>query len=233
MIELKGKHNIAKVFTDNIDQETISQVIELLNQPFITGSQIRIMPDCHAGKGCVVGTTMTLTDKVVPNLVGVDIGCGMLATKLEETEINLEKLDEVINTQIPSGFNIHDQAKTDFDGIDKFVVPINTDNALKSLGTLGGGNHFIEIDQDGASNLWLVIHSGSRHLGIEVCDHYQRRGISALRKEHIEDKIKTTIAKLKAEGKERDIENTIKIIKMQHQSIPDALCYVSDSDFDG
>ena len=98
MIELKGKHNTAKVFTDNIDQETISQVIELLNQPFTANSQIRIMPDCHAGKGCVVGTTMTLTDKVVPNLVGVDIGCGMYAIKLEETEIDMTRLDTVINT---------------------------------------------------------------------------------------------------------------------------------------
>lgn len=232
MIELRGKHNTAKVFTDNIDQETISQVIELLNQSFTDGSKIRIMPDCHAGKGCVVGTTMTLTDKVVPNLVGVDIGCGMFATKLEETEINLEELDEVINTKIPSGFNVHDQARMDFNEIDNFIAPINIDNALKSLGTLGGGNHFIELNRDKADSLWLVIHSGSRHLGIEVCDHYQRRGISVLRKEHIEDKIKTMIAKLKAEGKERDIENAIKIIKMQHQSIPDALCYISNSDFD-
>ncbi len=231
MIELKGKHNTAKVFTDNIDQETISQVIELLNQPFTTGSQIRIMPDCHAGKGCVVGTTMTLTDKVVPNLVGVDIGCGMLATRLEETEINLEKLDEVINTKIPSGFNIHDQARTGFDGIDKFVAPINIDNALKSLGTLGSGNHFAELDRDKAGNLWLVIHSGSRHLGIEVCDFYQKKGINAIKSNKAT--IKDLIAKYKAEGREKEIETAIKAMSDNNESkIPDALCYVSGTDFD-
>lgn len=231
MIELKGKHNTAKVFTDNIDQETISQVIELLNQPFTADSQIRIMPDCHAGKGCVVGTTMTLTDKVVPNLVGVDIGCGMLATKLEETEINLEKLDEVINTKIPSGFNIHDQAKTGFNGIDKFVAPINIDNALKSLGTLGGGNHFLEVNRDKASNLWLVIHSGSRHLGIEVCDFYQKKGINALKSNKAT--IKDLIAKYKAEGREKEIETAIKAISSNNESkIPDTLCYISGTDFD-
>jgi RNA-splicing ligase RtcB len=105
MLELKGKYGDAKVFTDNIDQETISQVIGLLNQPYAAESKIRIMPDCHAGSGCVIGTTMTLTDKVVPNLVGVDIGCGMYALQLEETDIDLSLLDAAINQYVPAGFN--------------------------------------------------------------------------------------------------------------------------------
>ena len=549
MIELKGKHNTAKVFTDNIDKETISQVIKLLNQSFTANSKIRIMPDCHAGKGCVVGTTMTLTDKVVPNLVGVDIGCldkdseiltphgwikiseyngekiliwnkltekawyehplayiklpcdrffhfhhsqglnqmlsaehkmfiykgqksrgykteiilaqdfvdmakkrikldnygvkttfdiqndglnlnndiirllvmisadgyvrynknrtktyvelhfkksrkikraqqllsnagisfssgkaknsstsiyftlpffydkslkmffnasleelsvlcdeiyfwdgtideirdqrsytstnktnadivqfalatqgirasiyvkdnvkenwktaytvsatknsivsynspanieevpskdgykycfttstgffimrrnnqisitgncGMLATKLEETEIDMARLDTIINACVPSGFSIHDQVRTKFDEINKFIAPINTDNALKSLGTLGGGNHFIEVNRDKEGNLYLVIHSGSRHLGIEVCNFYQKKGTYAVKLSKAD--IKDLIIKYKNEGREKEIEAAIKKVSMSGKSkIPDALCYVSGNDFD-
>jgi RNA-splicing ligase RtcB len=231
MIELNGKYNVAKVFTDNIDSETMSQIIQLLNQPFTADAQIRIMPDTHAGKGCTIGTTMTLTDKVVPNLVGVDIGCGMLAIKLEEKEIDLEKLDQVINEKVPAGFSIHEHAVTKFDELKNILCEIDIDNANRSIGSLGGGNHFIEVNKDADKNLWLVIHTGSRHLGIEVCGHYQRLGIKELRENEIKTKINNAIAKLKAEGKERDIENTIKIIKMQHQSIPDDLCYVEGENF--
>ena len=106
MLELKGKYNTAKVFTDNVDNETISQVIELLNQDYIKDAKIRIMPDCHAGAGCVIGTTMTISDKVCPNLVGVDIGCGMLAVRIAEKDVDLPKLDDVINTYVPAGFNV-------------------------------------------------------------------------------------------------------------------------------
>jgi RNA-splicing ligase RtcB len=232
MIELKGKNNTAKVFTDNIDQETISQVIELLNQPFTADSQIRIMPDCHAGKGCVVGTTMTLTDKVVPNLVGVDIGCGMYAIKLEETEIDMAHLDTVINTYVPSGFSIHDHAVTDYAKLKDYTCDINVDNAKRSLGSLGGGNHFIEIDQDKDGNLWLVIHCGSRHLGIEVCDHYQKAGFKVIKDDNVKAKIDAKIAELKAKGLEREIENTIKILKMQAPNIPEHLAYVEGTLFD-
>ena len=108
MLELKGKYNTAKVFTDNVDNETIGQVIELLNQDYINDAKIRIMPDCHAGAGCVIGTTMTISDKVCPNLVGVDIGCGMLAVRIAEKDVDLPKLDDVINTYVPAGFNVND-----------------------------------------------------------------------------------------------------------------------------
>lgn len=231
MIELRGKHNIAKVFTDNIDNETISQIINLLNMSYMEDLSVRIMPDCHAGKGCVVGTTIALKDKVVPNLVGVDIGCGMLAIKLEETDIDLEKLDKIINEKVPSGFSIHEHPVVKFNALKDILCDIDIDNANKSIGSLGGGNHFIEVDRDANNNLWLVIHTGSRHLGIEVCNFYQKLGIRTLRSNEIKDKIDTTIAKLKAEGKEKDIENTIKIIKMQHQSIPDDLCYIEGQNF--
>lgn len=231
MIELQGKYNVAKVFTDVVDSVTISQITTLLNMPYMEGCQTRIMPDCHAGAGCVVGTTIQLKDKVVPNLVGVDIGCGMLAVKLAEKEIDLERLDKVINERIPAGFNIHNRPITKFHDLEDLICPVDVQRAQCSLGSLGGGNHFIEVDKDSNGNLWLVIHTGSRHLGIEVCKHYQRLGINNLRKEEIGKKIEETIARLKAEGKERDIENTIKILKMQHQTIPDDLCYIEGDDF--
>lgn len=173
MIELKGKYNSAKVFTDNIDNETVGQLITLLNQEFAKDNTIRIMPDTHAGKGCVIGTTMTINNKIVPNLVGVDIGCGMLAIKLKEKEIDYKKLDEVITKYVPSGCNIHKEAKNIYSELEDIIAPINIDNANKSIGTLGGGNHFIEVDKDKDDNLWLVIHTGSRHLGIEICNYYQ------------------------------------------------------------
>lgn len=232
MFELKGKHGMAKVFTDNCDNETISQITTLLNQPFVKDSQIRIMPDCHAGKGCVVGTTMALTDKVVPNLVGVDIGCGMLATRLEDTEIDLTELDEVINKYVPSGFSIHDKAVASFDGLDGIYCPINKINAEKSIGSLGGGNHFIELDKDKDGQLWLVIHCGSRHLGIEVCNHYQKEGYKALKDNANQDKIATVIAELKAAGRQKEIEQTIKQLKMEQPTVPETLAYVEGELFE-
>ena len=231
MLELTGKYNTAKVFTDNIDSETISQVIQLLNMPYMEDHQVRIMPDCHAGKGCVIGTTIQLTDKVVPNLVGVDIGCGMLAVKLNTKELDLAKLDKVINEKVPSGFSVHERAVAKFDKLGEMVYRVDADIVNKSIGSLGGGNHFIEVDRDSKGNLWLVIHTGSRHLGVEVCGFYQRLGISKLRETHVENKIKETIERLKAEGKQKDIENTIKILRMQKSPIPDDLCYVEGDNF--
>ena len=172
MLELKGKYNACKVFTDNVDKETIAQLTQLLNQEFTSNEQIRIMPDTHAGKGCVIGTTMTLADKVVPNLVGVDIGCGMLAVKLEETEVDLAMLDDVIHKFVPAGGKIHKHAIATSNA-GEIIAAVDLDRAMRSLGTLGGGNHFIELDHDSNNNLWLVIHTGSRHLGIEVCNYYQ------------------------------------------------------------
>jgi len=230
MLELTGKYNTAKVFTDNIDSETISQVIQLMNMPYMEDCQTRIMPDCHAGAGCVVGTTIQLRDKVVPNLVGVDIGCGMLAVRLDGN-VDLKKLDTIINEKVPSGFSIHERAIVKYEPLKDIIAPIDIDHADKSIGSLGGGNHFIEVDKDVNGNYWLVIHTGSRHLGIEVCKHYQRAGINALRNNEIGAKIDATIKRLKAEGKERDIENTIKILKMQKQSIPDDLCYIEGDTF--
>ena len=130
MIILNGKYNNCKVFTDNIDNETISQVISLLNQPMSKNETIRIMPDTHAGAGCVIGTTMTISDKIIPNLVGVDIGCGMLAVKLREKEIDLEKLDKIIREYIPSGFDINEK-EVPADFLDEIKAPFNENRALR------------------------------------------------------------------------------------------------------
>lgn len=231
MIELQGKNNTAKVYTDNIDSETISQIITLLNQEFIKDSKIRIMSDCHAGSGCVIGTTMTITDKIVPNLVGVDIGCQVSAVQLKETDADLIKLDRIINKYVPAGFNVHDTAIANFN-LDFMLAEIDNDLAQKSLGTLGGGNHFIELDKDTEGHLWLIVHTGSRHLGLEVAKHYQELGYKALKSEDIQKKIKEAITKLKAEGNEREIEGTIKKIKASYiaPNIPKDLCYITGQD---
>lgn len=232
MIELNGKYNNAKVFTDNIDSETISQIINLLNQEFIANSNIRIMPDCHAGSGCVIGTTMTLHDKVVPNLVGVDIGCGMHAVKLKETEIDYKKLDETIRNYVPSGFDIHSKAIAT-SNIDKVYAPVDKDRAYKSLGTLGGGNHFIEVDKDENNDLWLVIHTGSRHLGIEICNYYQNLAYDTIKNGNIKMEGQNLIKKLKREGRQSEIENALKELykKERECKIPKELCYIEGDNF--
>lgn len=394
MVELKGKYNTCKIFTDNFDQSTVGQLTALLNQESIKDSKIRIMSDCHAGKGCVVGTTMTIKDKVVPNLVGVDIGCftgdtevwcsagfykpikelaeeigetkkavlvdsfnleskgfttekaiafktrenadlvavtyhneqhavtirctpdhkflccseselidtsykshtlywkeakdlkagdrlvaedsnvfvadvtaldekedvyclnveenhnfaikygvivhncGMHAIKLEEDNIDLEKLDNIINEYVPCGFDIHDTAKAKSNA-DQIIAPIDYEKSQRSLGSLGGGNHFIEVDKDSNGNLWLVIHTGSRHLGIEVCEHYQNIGYEKLKEKTAGGDIKALrkelIDRLTKEGKQKEISKELKKLndayKKANPDIPYELAYVEGEDF--
>lgn len=235
MLEIKGKYNTAKIFTDVIDESSIAQVLLLCNQEFTQGSRIRLMPDVHAGAGCTVGTTMTISDKVVPNLVGVDIGCGMETVRLQEKELDLEALDRLIYARIPSGFSIREKPHPYAEKIDLKQLAccreINALRAEKSIGTLGGGNHFIEADRDSAGNLYLVVHSGSRHLGLEVAGYYQRAGYEALNQSSPAD-IQVLIEALKAQGKEKQIENALKKLKhTKRTSIPRELCYVEGSLF--
>lgn len=229
MFELNGKFNTCKVFTDNVDNETISQLTLLLNQPFVKDSNIRIMPDTHAGKGCVVGTTMTIDSQICPNLVGVDIGCGMLAVQIEETEVDFQKLDEIIHQYIPSGFNVRDRIVASSNAA-QIIASVNVSLAMRSLGTLGGGNHFIECDKDDDGNVWLVVHTGSRHLGLEVCKYYQDLAWKKLHKRS--DIIAETVARLKSEGRQEEIEGAIKSIKSSKVVIPKDLAYVQGEDFD-
>ena len=184
MIELQGKYNTAKVFTDNAEPSAIQQIEHLLDQEFIAGSKIRIMPDVHAGMGCTIGTTMTITDKVVPNLVGVDIGCGMETALIKGKRVDLVQLDKAIHQYIPAGFNIRKEAHHYGDGIDLTALRcarhVDIERALLSIGTLGGGNHFIELGSDDEGQLYLIVHSGSRNLGKQVCDWYQKLAADTL-----------------------------------------------------
>jgi tRNA-splicing ligase RtcB len=234
LVELQGKYNTAKVFTDNVDDMTIGQVIELCNQPFVEGSKIRIMPDTHAGKGSVIGTTMTITDKVVPNLVGVDIGCGMNVTKLaiKAKDINFEELDAVINKHVPSGMTARSKAHRNSKAIpfDKVLAPINRDRAEKSIGTLGGGNHFIEVNEDEDGFIYLVIHSGSRNIGKTVAEYYQDVAIKRLSENRKETDVK--IEQLKAEGRQAEISEFLKESKKNRPAINKALAYVEGKDME-
>lgn len=173
MINLRGKRNSAVIFTDKLDKATKTQIAALLREEAYTDSKIRIMPDTHAGKGVAVGTTMTLSGRVSPSLVGVDIGCGMEVVFLKEKEVDLPALDQVIHTCIPSGGKIHQSPKANFplETLQCFSS-VDRTRALLSLGTLGGGNHFIELDKTADGTLVLVIHSGSRMLGSDVATYY-------------------------------------------------------------
>lgn len=184
MIEIKGTYGEAKVFTNELDSSASGQIKALCEQPFITGSKIRIMPDVHAGKGCTIGTTMTIGDYVVPNLVGVDIGCGMLTVQLEEKRLNLPELDSFIHQNIPYGRDVRERTHRSHGRINledlSCYKKVDTRRAKESLGTLGGGNHFIEVDKDDDGTLYLVIHTGSRNLGLRVAELYQKKAYNAV-----------------------------------------------------
>lgn len=217
-----------KIFAETFETEAYEQVKKLANCPAYADSTIRIMPDSHAGKGCTVGTTMTITDAVTPNLVGVDIGCGMLAVKLRDRDIDFNKLDCLITNKVPSGFNIHDKAVSSFD-FDKLLCRggVNLQRALQSIGSLGGGNHFIEINNSVKDKcFYLVIHSGSRNLGVQVCKYYQNVAFSNL--DEMRGAKKDLIEKLKREGREKDINAEMK--KIQTPQYDRDLAYLTGKD---
>jgi len=182
MIEIAGRRNSAKVFIDALDEKSREQIERLCDQAFAEGSVIRMMPDVHAGAGCAIGTTMTIADKIVPNLVGVDIGCGMETLVIgadsgASRDFDPARLDALVYRQIPGGMNVRKKEHEYAEKIDlgKIRCPkIDADRARKSVGTLGGGNHFIEANRDDEGNLYIVIHSGSRHLGKEIAEYYQK-----------------------------------------------------------
>lgn len=236
MIILNGKYNSAKVFTDIIDESAIAQIIELCSQSMSKGSKIRIMPDVHAGAGCTIGTTMTITDKVVPNLVGVDIGCGMETIVLKERHIEMQKLDKLIYDRIPSGFDIRKTPHRYTSQIDLKKLycykHINPHRAEHSIGTLGGGNHFIEADKGSDGQLYIVVHSGSRHLGVETAKYYQEEAYKRLNKSSDED-VQKLIAQLKSEGRQKQIETEIKKLKSTKRTdVPKHLAYTEGELFE-
>lgn len=184
-MKLKGKYGTARVFAKDLEDGAENQIIELLNQDFIEGSTVRIMPDVHQGMGCVIGFTGEMGDKVIPNIVGVDIGCGMLTVELGDIKIDLAKLDRIISKKIPSGRKVHESRKHRYDKLQDLYVfreLRDTRRMERSIGSLGGGNHFIEVGVDSKENKYLVIHSGSRNLGNQVAKIYQNKAIALCNK---------------------------------------------------
>lgn len=221
--------NEVKVFAETFEQEAYDQVKVLADFAPYKNSKIRIMPDSHAGKGCTIGTTMTIIDKVTPNLVGVDIGCGMLVVELQERNVDLVKLDETIHSFVPSGFSVHGEPVKLFDFSNlRCAKHVNLQRALQSIGSLGGGNHFIEVDKGEDGRLYLVIHSGSRNLGVGVCNYYQNLAYERLSTSA--DKRKEIIKRLKAQGREKDISTELR--KLQPIKVSKELAYVEGMDFE-
>ena len=231
-MKIIGKYNEANVYASVIEEEAIKQIKGLLDCEAYKNSKIAVMPDAHAGAGCVCGLTMTIEDKVCPNLVGVDIGCGMLVVELGKIDVDLNKLDEVCHNVIKSGQNIWDSYDYKANGLsadaslalkeslNKIRSKVDVQRALRSISTLGGGNHFLELDVDDEGNKYFIIHCGSRHLGLEVAKYYQ-----SLAEKNLNNGWKRKlIVKLKAEGREKDIQSELD--KHSSPSIPKDLAYV-------
>lgn len=238
MIEIKGKHNSVKVFNNNAENEALSQIYQILNQEFTKDCKIRIMPDVHAGAGCVVGTTMTLPYKiVVPNLVGVDIGCGMeiVRIKQKQRQLDLGALDKLIRNEIPSGMDVRDKKhkflrNTEIDELKCKSHLSKFERLESSLGSLGGGNHFIEVNKDDEDNIYIVIHSGSRNLGKQVADYYQ--DLAYKRLTDVKDEKREIVERCKRERREKDIAKELSLISKDISKIPKSLAYVSGKDYD-
>lgn len=241
-----------KIFTDNIEQEAIDQINTLLEQPAFTDCKVRIMPDVHAGAGCVIGFTADLGDKVIPNIVGVDIGCGMFTVELGRidtgingkndssianyvTDIDYEKLDNVIRTCIPSGRNVHEEINYIFPELKNlrcYNKLKNIDWLERSMGTLGGGNHFIEIDEGFEGRKYLVIHTGSRNLGKQVADYYQNLAVELMiGRDKLAYERDRLIAEYKDQGRSSEIQDAIKELRntwrKKTNDIPKELCYLT------
>ena len=230
MMEIKGQVNTAVCFAKVIEDEAIEQIRRMCDYEFTAGSQIRIMPDVHAGKGCTIGTTMTVKDKAVPNIVGVDIGCGMYTVNLGKVDIDMEQMDAAAHF-IPSGLNVWEGRKEHFDllGLRCYRGLKDAKRLERSLGTLGGGNHFIEIDQAADGTKYLVIHSGSHNLGKQVAEFYQRLAIDLNKgKEEYFAKRDALIAEYKAAGRRSEIQDALKALKWEAReaTIPEDLCFV-------
>lgn len=230
MLEIKGKVNTAISYAKVIEDEAVEQIRRMCDYEFTVGSRIRIMPDVHAGKGCTIGTTMTVTDKAVPNIVGVDIGCGMYTVCLGKPEINFGSIDEACH-YIPSGMNVWEGRQEHFDlaELRSFRALKDTKRLERSLGTLGGGNHFIEIDRAADGTLYLVIHSGSRNLGKQVAEYYQNLAVDLNKgKEEYFAKKDALIAEYKATGRRTEIQAALKALhwNSHEATIPEDLCFV-------
>ena len=235
MLEIKGTFATAKVFAETVDESAVKQIETLCSQPFTEGAKIRIMPDVHAGKGCTIGFTADLGEMVIPNIVGVDIGCGMLCVKLGKVEIDFEVFDQVVRQYIPCGRETQEGRLVHYPQLQQMHCYRNlkqTKRIERSLGSLGGGNHFIELDKDEEGCVYLVIHTGSRNLGKQVAEYYQSlaydiaRGVG-----HLLERQKQLIEDYKAQGRRNEIQAAIVQMKKEYQfkesEIPKDLCYLT------
>ena len=232
MIEIIGKFNTAKCFATTIDEGAVEQIRTVCDTEAFATSKIRIMPDVHAGKGCTIGTTMTVTDKIVPAMVGVDIGCGMYTVALGQIEVDFERLDAAAHA-IPCGRNVWEgrQERFDLTRLRCYRQLKDSKRLERSLGTLGGGNHFIEVDTDDEGGKYLVIHSGSRNLGTQVAEYYQQIAVDLnMGKEAYFRQREEIIATYKAEGRRGEIQATLKALekafKAKEPTLPRDLCYL-------
>lgn len=236
---IHGKYTTAKIFTDNFDEATREQIKYMCDQEHMKGLKVRIMPDAHKGAGSTIGTTIKLEKKIVPNLVGQDLGCGLSVTNLGKQKIDLDKLDKIIHEHVPSGFKIHEKtnvynlllfAQSGFDNI-KIAQKVDFNQAIRSLGTLGSGNHVIELSVDTEGNHYLYIHTGSRYYGARIAKYYQdlaiRNHTSGSREERLE-----FINQLKQEGRHKEIESELKLFNQSTKHVPDELAYLEGEDYD-
>ena len=238
-IEIKGKINTAICYAKVVEDEAIEQIRRMCDYPMTEGAKIRVMPDVHAGKGCTIGTTMTIKDKAVPNVVGVDIGCGMYTVNLGKQAIDLEKLD-MAAFYIPSGRNVWEGRVEKFDitGLKCYRQLKDTKRLERSLGTLGGGNHFIEVDRAADGTQYLIIHSGSRNLGKQVAEYYQSLAVDLDKGigEYLEAR-EELIRSFKEQGRRSEIQSALKALyeKKYHEgalTMPEDLCFLSGSYLD-
>lgn len=243
MIELKGKYADAKIFASIIGDDTYTQIVKVINNEVAEGSKLAIMADCHSGSGCVIGTTMKIIDRVCPNLVGMDIGCGMLVVKLGKIEFDKEtfaRFDEAVR-KVPAGFKVHDKINDEFwkelGDPNKFIQKFDcykrlkdTNRLIKSLATLGGGNHFIELDKSSDGNVYLVIHTGSRNLGKQVCEYYQELAEGTVNR-HREERWEI-INRLKSEDRYQDINDELEKFEKSFVRVPNDLAYLTGADMD-
>ena len=236
MIEVVGAFNTAVCYTGELEEAAAGQIKAVCDQPAFADCKIRIMPDGHAGMGCTIGTSMTISDKIVPGIVGVDIGCGMETVRIAEKEIDFAKLDALIHTKIPCGREIRNVPHALNSQIDLSQLRcssyVNLSRAQRSIGTLGGGNHFIEVDRSEKGDLFIVVHSGSRHIGNEVAKYYQDEGRKAFWG-GARHQVDATVAQLKAEGRFQEIQPTINRLRKEHEiALPKDLAYVEGRLFD-
>lgn len=243
MFTINSRNGDVNVYAESVEETAVAQIMQMANSPLGGGAHIRIMPDCHAGAGCTIGTTMHITDKVCPNLVGVDIGCGMFVSRLEMTdEIKnnfqnfLRELDQTITRCVPSGMSVNDRPRKEAFLYEDRLKDlrcrnyVNTEYAMLSVGTLGGGNHFLELNQTKDGGYLLVVHSGSRHLGKEVAEYYQAQAVKQMGSRSTE--CATLIEKLKAEGRQKEIADALKEIKKDSPKFPKELAYCKGRLFD-